>query len=263
MVLKKCLPAVLIILFSTTAARSQLKYDFPQFFDETGHYFTAPLHWDQGDVLAVGGLAAGTAVSAVLESPERSIKFVSRSLYNSFPVQFGNMYGGFWGPAILFAGYGGYSLITGDMTARKIGYEIGQSLIYAGVIVTAVKIAAGRARPYAGDGKASFVPFSLFDDSHHSFPSGHVTVAFCLSTVLALNAEPLWLKILAFAPAAFTPFARVYQGNHWISDCVFGAGIGFFTAKWCVDTHGRTDDGKKANIEVNSLWPFSFSVALD
>ncbi|MEP7235702.1 MAG: phosphatase PAP2 family protein [Ignavibacteriota bacterium] len=257
--------SLLFVLLSQTSARAQFKYDFPQFFRETGHYFTTPLSWGGDDFLILGALGAGTAVAAALEGPARDIIFQNKVLYNSVPAKIGNFYGGLYMPFILFAGYGGYSLITGDMTARKIAYEVGQACLYAGAVVTLLKVGIGRARPYANEGKSSFFNFSISDDRYHSFPSGHVTEAFAMSTVLAFNADPLWLKILAYVPAAFTPFSRAYQGYHWISDCVFGAGIGFFTAKWCEDAHGRVDDApqKIGVLEVKSLWPFTLSMVLN
>ncbi len=267
--------AVLFSIISTSAfaqetyrdtTSSHFPYNFSQFWRETGHYFTTPLHWGGNDAIVIGAFVAGTGVAYALEGPARDIIFNNKVLYNSFPAAAGNFYGGLYMPFILFGAYGGYSLITGDMTARKIAFEVGQSCLYAAAITVALKTIVGRARPYANQGKFAFHPFgSLSDDSYHSFPSGHCTEAFALSTVLAFNADPLWLKILAYVPAAFTPFARAYQGYHWISDCVLGAGIGFFTAKWCADAHGREDDAppKTGSLEVKSLWPLTVSMVLN
>jgi len=262
---KKMLWPIVFLFVLESSAYAQFKYDFPQFFRETGHYFTKPLSWKGDDFLMIGSLAAGTAVAAVLENPARDVAFSIRPLYHGAAANFGDFYGGLWTPFIFFGGFGGYSLITGDMTARKIAYEIGQSCLYAGAIVTILKIGVGRARPYANLGKSSLFNFSLKNDAYHSFPSGHVTEAMAMSSVLAFNVEPLWLKILCFTPVPFTVFARAYQGYHWISDCVFGAGIGFFTAKWCADAHGRVDDAapKTGSLEVKSLWPFTVSMALN
>ncbi|MDP4219099.1 MAG: phosphatase PAP2 family protein [Bacteroidota bacterium] len=266
---------LIVILFSIFAVptfgqekggdSTRLPYNFSQFWRETGHYYTTPLHWGGSDAIILGSLVAGTGIAYALEAPAREVIFNNKVLYNSFPAAFGNFYGGLYTPFILFGAYGGYSLITGDMTARKIAFEIGQSCLYAGSIVAILKYTIGRARPYAHLGKGSFFNFSITDDAFHSFPSGHVTEAFAISTVLAFNADPLWLKILAYVPAAFTPFARAYQGYHWISDCVLGAGIGFFTAKWCSDAHGRVDDAPQRTgvLEVKSLWPLTLSMVIN
>jgi membrane-associated phospholipid phosphatase len=238
---------------------TSLKYDFPQFFRETGKFFTTPLHWGTNDLLVIGSMVVGTGIAAIIEDPARDVIFKNRAFYNSVPAKIGDFYGSLAMPFILFGVYGGYSLITGDQVARKIGYEIGQSCLYAVAIVYTMKTVIGRARPYTGEGKASFHPFEWTNDDHHSFPSGHVTEAMAMSTVLAFNADPLWLKILAYAPIPFTLTSRAYQGWHWVSDCVFGFGIGLFTAKWAADAHGRIDDAgqKTGSLEVKSLWPLS------
>lgn len=268
---------LIAVLFSviTTATFAQEKtptqdttgfrYNFSQFWRETGHYFTTPLHWGGPDAIVIGSLAAGTAVAYALEAPAKDVIFSSRALYNGTLSKIGDFYGGLYTPFILFGGFGGYSLITGDMTSRKIAFELGQSCLYAGAITALLKYTIGRARPYANLGKASFFNFSLSNDAYHSFPSGHMTEAMALSTVLAFNAEPLWLKVLCYVPVPFTFFSRAYQGYHWVSDCVLGAGIGFFTAKWCEDAHGRVDDvpPKTGSLEVKSLFPLTVSMVIN
>lgn len=266
--------ALLSVLTTTAFAQekpqepAQLPYNFAQFWRETGHYFTTPLHWGGSDAIVIGSLVAGTGIAYALEAPARDVVFNDpkvRPLYNGTLAKIGDFYGGLYTPFIIFGAFGGYSLITGDMKARKIAFEIGQSCLYAGAITAVLKYAVGRARPYANLGKSSFFHFSLSNDAYHSFPSGHMTEAMAMSTVLAFNANPLWLKILCYAPVPFTFFARAYQGYHWVSDCILGAGVGFFTAKWCADAHGRVDDAppKTGSIEVKSLWPLTLSMVIN
>jgi len=261
--------AVLFSVLSSTAFGQQrdttLPYNFSQFWRETGHYFTAPLHWDGNDAIVIGSLAVGTGIAYALEAPARNVIFSNKQYYNGTAAQIGDFYGGLYTPFILFGGFGGYSLITGDVKARKIAFELGQSCLYAGAITAVLKYVIGRARPYANLGKASFFNFSLTNDAYHSFPSGHMTEAMALSTVLAFNSDPLWLKVLCYVPVPFTFFARAYQGYHWVSDCVLGGAIGFFTAKWCEDAHGRIDDApqKTGSLELKSLWPLTVSMVVN
>jgi len=267
---------ILFSVFSTTAFgqekqdTTQLPYTFSQFWRETGHYFTTPLHWGGSDFIVIGSLVAGTGVAYAFESPAAPVirgtnSYLSRPLYNGILAQIGDFYGGLYMPFILFGGFGGYSLATGDVTARKIAFELGQSCLYAGAITAVLKTVVGRARPYTGEGKSSFYFFGGLTSGHDAFPSGHMTEAMALSTVLAFNANPLWLKILCYVPVPITFFARAYQGYHWVSDCVLGAGIGFFTAKWCEDAHGRVDDAppKTGSLELKSLWPLTVSMVIN
>src|SRR5260221_12148883 len=99
---KKILITIFFIALGAAETNAQyrdtnLKYTFPQFWRETGHYFTTPLHWGGTDFLMLGSLAAGTAVVLALEKPAPDITggiFTTRAFYNSFPAQFGNFYGG-------------------------------------------------------------------------------------------------------------------------------------------------------------------------
>ena len=239
---------LLLIIFFCSNSTAQTKYDFPQFGRETGSFFSMPAKWDAFDWGTLGVLTGLTAVLMQAEFPVRDVKFIDRSFYYSPPAVGGRMYGELYTPFALFAGYAGYSLITGDHKARKIGFELGQACLYAGSIVIAMKTIIGRARPYKNEGKTSFHFFSgLFDDDHHSFPSGHTTEAFTMSTVLSLNAHSIWLKILAYVPAFFTPASRAYQGFHWMSDCLFGAGLGYIIGKWVVDLHGKNEAAAAAS----------------
>ncbi len=263
----KIFSACFILLFSGTVS-AQTKYDFPQFWKETGTFFSMPVRWDALDWGTLALLGSLTAVAMEGEFSVRDVKFIDRDFYYSPEAVGGRMYGELYTPFILFAGYGGYSLIKGDHQARKIAFEIGQSCLYAGAIVYAMKTIVGRARPYANEGKLSFHFFSgIFDDDHHSFPSGHTTEAFTMSTVLSLNAHSTALKILAYVPAFFTPFSRAYQGFHWISDCFFGAGLGYFIGKWTTDLHGANEAAAAAPSaahakivsQLPTVYPISFT----
>jgi membrane-associated phospholipid phosphatase len=122
-------------------------------------------------------------------------------------------------------------------------------------------MAIGRARPYTGEGNTSFHPFSTITGDFHSLPGGHNAAAFVLSTVLSRNAKPVWLKIIAYVPAALTFVSRVYQDQHWTSDDFFGAALGYFVATWVVDQHEQVD----SRIQVSSANPcmITFTIALN
>jgi membrane-associated phospholipid phosphatase len=61
--------------------------------------------------------------------------------------------------------------------------------------------------------------------SHDSFPSGHASQTFASATVLArhFGRRAAWP---AYGVATFVSFSRVNQQRHFLSDMVFGAGLG-------------------------------------
>jgi hypothetical protein len=76
---------------------------------------------------------------------------------------------------------------------------------------------------------------------------------------MSRHANSTALKILAYLPAAFTMFSRIYQNQHWVSDVVPGAAIGYFAGNWVVDLH----EGKRHRINITSVSPPTVSIDLD
>ena len=239
-----------------------LKYNFPQFGNETVEFIKTPFQWDGSDWLKIGIVSAGTVlIMETADQPVRTAVLKNQRYYYSAPIVFGRMYGELYSPIVLFGGFAVHSLLTNDNYTRKIAYEIGQASLYAGAITFLLKMAIGRARPYMDEGHTSFHPFySLFYTNYQSSPGGHNAAAFAISTVLARNVNPVWLKVLLYVPAALTFISRVYQDQHWTSDDFCGAALGYFIATWVVDQH---ENNTKSPIDISSAYPLSIRIALN
>jgi membrane-associated phospholipid phosphatase len=260
-IMKKIYLLLFLIIISGSTLFAQLKYTFPQFGRESVDFIKSPGKWDGGDWLKIGLISAGTVLLVeTADKPIRSFALDHPGYSKSFPIEFGSVWGEIYSPIVFFGGYAIYSLLANDIGTRKIAYEIGQASIYAGVINYVLKLAIGRARPYLNDGPTTFHPFSsLFNEQYHSNPSGHSTVAFVISTVLSRNAKPVWLKVLAYLPAALTLVSRVYQDQHWTSDDFLGAAFGYFIANWVVDQH----ENNQSAIGMSPTLPISIRIALN
>jgi membrane-associated phospholipid phosphatase len=239
--LHKILFPLLVLIVCESSLFAQNKYDFSQFGHETGDFIKQPSKWDGNDWLRLGVIGGATFLTMQVDQPIRdAVLRDNKRYFYSFPIEAARVYGELYSPVVFFAGFAAHSLITKNMSSRKIAYEIGQASLYTGAITLILKTAFGRARPYMNEGISSYHPFSFRDD-FHSFPGGHTATAFVLSTVLSRNAGPTWLKILAYFPAVITPFSRVYEDKHWVSSCFFGGALGYFVAKWVVDLHEKKD----------------------
>jgi membrane-associated phospholipid phosphatase len=259
--MKKIYSLFFLIIISGSTLFAQLKYTFPQFGNETVNFIKSPGKWDAGDWLKIGLIGGGTVLLLeTADKPVRNAVLKDQRYYKSVPIEFGRVWGEIYSPVVFFGGYALYSLIADDIGTRKIAYEIGQASIYAGVINYILKVAIGRARPYLNDGPTTFRPFSsFFSADHQSNPSGHSTVAFVISTVLSRNAKPVWLKVLAYLPAALTLVSRVYQDQHWTSDDFLGAAFGYFIASWVVDQHEKG----QTTLGISPTLPLSIRIALN
>jgi membrane-associated phospholipid phosphatase len=115
-------------------------------------------------------------------------------------------------------------------------------MFYTAALTQVLKISFGRARPYTGKDPFTFKPFQSLADENWSLPSGHTSLAFSFSTILAMNTESDLLKGLAYLPAFMTAFSRIYYNKHWISDIFMGAFIGYFVGRFVADLHKTKEE---------------------
>jgi membrane-associated phospholipid phosphatase len=261
-IMKRIYLSLLLITIFGSSLFAQLKYNFPQFGNETVDFIKTPFKWDGSDWLKLGLVGAGTfLIMGTADQPIRTAVLKDQRYYYSAPIVFGRMYGELYTPFVFFGGFAIHSLLTNDNYTRKIAYEIGQASLYAGALTYLLKMAIGRARPYMDEGNASYHPFySLINTKYQSLPGGHNAVAFVISTVLSRNVNPGWLKVLLYLPAALTFVSRVYQDQHWTSDDFMGAALGYFVATWVVDHH---ENSSKSPIDISSAYPLSIRIALN
>ncbi len=233
-------------------------YSLKQFGRETVIFLGQPTRWKTGNWLSVGAIAVGTVTLTLFDQPFRDATQGYQHYYYSAPVEGGRMYGEWYSIGAVAGTFGILGSIRGDTAQKKIAIELLQGGLYAETIVELIKIIVGRARPYENKGSGTFHPFTITDPGYNSFPSGHSTSAFTLSTIMAQHASTDVLKVLAYTPAFFTLFARIYQDKHWVSDELLGAGLGYFIGNWVVDLH----EERRHRINVTALSPPTISIAL-
>jgi membrane-associated phospholipid phosphatase len=234
----------------------QNKYDFLQFANETWNLIKQPTNWDGYDFLNIGILGAGTFLLMQTDQPIRNAVLKNQKYVKSFPIEFGNMWGELYFTELAFAGFTVYALYNEDKTAHKIAFEIAQATAYTFYINGPLKYIIGRARPYLEQGNQTYIPFSKYSNpDHQSLPGGHTGIVMALTTVLSRNAKPLWLKILAYVPAALSVIGRVYLDKHWTSDVFFGGAVGYLTATWVVDQHEKAveNDSKESQLGIRGI----------
>jgi membrane-associated phospholipid phosphatase len=240
----------------------QNKYNFSQFGNETWGFIKQPTNWDGGDWLKIGLLSAGTyLIIATADQPIRDYIGYPRldnsvpKYYNSVPIKVGNIWGDWYPTVILAGGFAIHGWLGDNTSSKKIAFEIVQSGLYTEFVTQIIKNSFGRARPYMEQGSTEFKPFAFLGVDYTSLPAGHTSWAFSLSTVLARNAKPVWLKVLAYIPAGLTFIARVYHDKHWTSDNFLGAAVGYFIATWVVDQHEKEDenDSKESQFGIHDL----------
>lgn len=133
----------------------------------------------------------------------------------------------------------GYGAFAEDKNFKNVGLRLSEATIYSGLIDLAAKAIIGRNRPSISDNQYVFEPFS-FSYNKTAFPSGHTTLAFAYSTVIAKEYNNFFWKFGWYSLAAMVGYARIYNEQHWLSDVLMGAALGYFIGEF-VNNHESND----------------------
>lgn len=114
------------------------------------------------------------------------------------------------------------------LRANQAGFVFA-AVAVSGIVADIVKIVAARPRPklYFSDGSYGFEMFRLGHD-FTSFPSGHATTVGALTAALVMLFPRFRVPIVAVGAAAAA--TRVIVDAHYLSDVLFGFGLGVVTA---------------------------------
>ncbi len=192
-------------------------------------FYTAPFSLSKSGALYTGGVAAGTGLLMYFDDDLRKKigRQTIKTLNNDFwdiPTRYGIVsYANIAALSTYAAG-----LIFKEDKVRITGRLLFESLSISGVTVVLARYVFARSRPYSGEGQWKYNWFE-WNNEIESFPSGHTTVAFAFSTVLAERIDNNWARLGLYGLASLTAFARVYNNQHWASDVFVGALLGFVT----------------------------------
>src|SRR5262245_19040105 len=105
----------------------------------------------------------------------------------------------------------------------ELGFDLIRAQILSEALVHAIKPAVGSTRP---------------NDECCAFPSGHASTAFAAAAVLErhFGYRASWP---ALAATTYIGTSRLIDNRHWLSDVMFGAGLGTAAGWTVVGTHGR------------------------
>lgn len=207
---------------------------------------SAPFHFDEKDWIITGSVISATALAYLIDEDSRSFWKRNQNSTLDDISKVGKAYGEISYAAILSGSlYLGGKLFN-DREVSVTGRMLLEGLFYAGLTTTIVKTVTGRSRPYTNDGY-NYFNFFQTATAYTSFPSGHVTVAFTLSSILSSRIDNVYATIGLYALAASTVMQRMYADKHWFSDTVLGASIGYFIGKSVVQFD---DDAKENSFSV-------------
>jgi len=256
----KIMGSVLSLLVSLNICLSGntqfIKDDFIHGFHNGIGLMTAPLHFDRQDWRNTSYALAGTALLFSIDKSIRQLALNNHNSINDVIFNVDKIHGNEYS---LYLAGGVYTLglITSKTSIRMIGLNAVEAYLFSGAITGVGKVLFGRKRPYVSDSPVFFSPFHWTENRFHSLPSGHTTVSFAVSTVMAKSWDNTAWKIFWYGNASLVAASRIYHNQHWLSDTFLGAIVGYSVANYIV----KEDTGKTSQrnhrivplISINSI----------
>jgi len=155
------------------------------------------------------------------------------------------------------AGAGTYflGLMTHNEHQRETGFLSGQAAIDTLAIVETLKYASGRQRPIDGTGNGEFWK------GGSSFPSLHSAEAWSIAGIFAHEYSNPFVKFLSYGLATTVSVSRINAKEHFPSDVLIGAAIGYLTSEYVYRKHHNPEvPGAAWDVPVSrpshgSSWP--------
>ena len=122
-------------------------------------------------------------------------------------------------------------LMTHDPHERETGFLSGEAAVDALVAVEALKYAAGRERPYLDNAHGQFFKGGA------SFPSEHAAGAWAIAGIFAHEYPNPFVKFLSYGAATIISASRINAKQHFPSDVLIGAAIGYLTSEYVYRKH--------------------------
>ena len=191
--------------------------------DDIHEILTAPAHWQTDDWKNLGW--ASLAIVGTAKFIDAPLRDEMRRQPKGNSLMRIEQFGAEYSIVVLGSFYLSGSLAENDKAVTVAQDGLTASIIASGLITPAIKIVAGRSRPYQDAGTNDFNSLGA-DSPNSSFPSGHTTEAFALASVISAHYEETWIRVSAYTVAGLVGVARTYHDAHFASDVLAGALIG-------------------------------------
>lgn len=233
------LTSILLLLqfvgFSQTYKESD--NNFEKFLEVGGDVLARPTNFNSDDWLKLTAALGISGLSSLIDKEIKDFSQAARSdiANHLFTI---DKYYHIESMAISIVAVYGYGALAQDENFKNLGLRLTEATIYSGLVNLAAKFLIGRSRPTISDDQYAFDPFSLSYD-HTAFPSGHTTLAFAYSTVMSEEYNGFLWKLGWYSLAVMVGYARIYNNQHWFSDVVLGAVLGYFIAEYVISHHSN------------------------
>ncbi len=202
-------------------------------FKDALHTTISPFTWNGKEWIAAGGAILSSGLAYAYD--DKITKFTERNQsdpWDKFSYYCLNPWGNGIYSGALIGGLYIHGLLANNVRTKRAGLLSLKAFTIAGGSTYFLKMMFHRHRPHEApyhpdkwDG-----PETSFE--YLSFPSAHTTTAFAVATVLAQEyKDKTMVPLVAYSLAGLTALSRVYDLEHWMSDVIFSAGMGYGIGK--------------------------------
>jgi len=150
-------------------------------------------------------------------------------------------------------------LIFNDKTAIRTGSNIVEAVISTGLLVQILKRVTGRQSPLAStetggdwDPFPSIKQYQKDQPAFYSFPSGHLSTATAVLTVIANNyPNEKWIRSVGYPLLGLLGISLVSEGMHWYSDLPLAVLLGYSLGNIIApEKKLHTQDNDKSSLTI-------------
>jgi membrane-associated phospholipid phosphatase len=150
-------------------------------------------------------------------------------------------------PGAYLIGTGLYAIgrLGGNERMAELGLHGTEAIVFGLLLTNALKVGAGRQRPYVNRDKPHNFGFmrGWKQEQYRSFPSGHTLIAFAAAAAVTEETRHWWPNSVwyigpgMYGGATLVALSRMYNNRHWASDVIIGGLIGTFAGLKVVKYH--------------------------
>ncbi len=220
------------------------------------YVFSSPLRLSQANGVKLFAFTATTTASVIWMDADVDGDFIERDEFYIKPATglakigdgydqiLSNKYALASLPVAMLAG----GLIFKDKKLLLTSRLMVESFFITGEITTIAKGLFGRARPYTGEGSLDFAWFRFNSaQERRSLPSGHVSSAFSILTVLAKQYDSWWIEIPAYTVGVAVACQRMESRSHWGADVMVGGALGYWVGSTLVNRYKQPSKSSSVN----------------
>ena len=207
---------------------------------------TSKILSNQTNQLILGSAALAALAATKVDHQVKSYA-QTKGLLSDNISHIGDMYGGRWGHWILWSSILATSLVDGKKAEMSEKMEFSTlAMVTNGILTETMKRGFGRKRPNGSCCK--------------SFPSGHTSHSFTIATIV----NELYgnqMGIAAYCLAVLVATSRINDNKHYLSDVLFGAGLGTAVGRgFALEYQNQLND---KGINPTSQLSFKISIPLN